>query len=485
MSITLQQAQQLFDAMNVLTCDPLNAASPCIPYMYPFNGCWARAHQMCRLMLAQGVTPQKVWNYGVLTVKSANSSNCTVNWAWHVAPIVAVDLGTGPQSYVIDPSIFSEPVPQSVWVSVQGDPNATQQVTGWTVYSSWHPVDPYPYDQTDPWLDADLSFYRNALHNESPPPPYPVCLADVYIRDNLQDSGVEPLAGGGLSLSPDVNHYQQALPDPQGTLGTAAAAVQGNLFEPIKFGQSNYIYLRLQNRGCAAASADVDLYYTLPSTLPTPAGWTLIGSLTTPAIVPGEFRVVGPIPWNSVPQPGHYCFVAVLGTGTDPKPDIQGIQTIDDFYSFIRQNNNATWKNFDIITVAPGGKIKFPFWIQGWPRIAYLGDLEINLGKLPKGAQVRLNIANQFRESAKPARMKDVAATGRLTTFNLTPSGSAALRNMRLKAGVRSQASLDITLPPGTRAGEYDIAVLQKINGKEVGRVTRRIVVTPRVRKVA
>ncbi len=476
MSLTLQQAKQLFDDMNALTCDPVSVAPPCIPFMYPFNGCWARAHQMCRLMLAQNITPQKVWIHGNLLVKSANSSNCLVQWAWHVAPIVQVDLGTGPQSYVIDPSIFSEPVPQAVWASVQGDPNATLQVTAWTIYIG-NTTDPYPYNQPDPWLDADLLTYRTLLQSESPPPPYATCQADVYIRDNLQDTGATPLASGGVSMSPDVNHYQQQLLDPQGSLGTSAAATRDDMFEPIKFGQQNYVYLRLQNRGYAAASADVDLYYTLPSTLPTPVGWTLIGSLTTPSIVPGEFLVAGPITWGNVPQPGHYCFVAVLGTSGDPKPDIQSIQNVNDFYNFIRQNNNATWKNFDIIAASGGKKIKIPFWIQGWPKIPYHGDLEIKLGRLPKGAKVRLQIANHLRESAKLKKMKKAPAKGRFANYIVTPSGASALRNIRLKAGLRSQASLSITLPPEVRPGAYDIAVLQKINGKEVGRVTRRLVI--------
>jgi len=275
MSLTLAQAQALFDAMNAFTCNPSSATAPCIPFMYPFDGCWARAHQMCRLMLAQGVTPQKVWNHGILLVHSANSSNCQVNWGWHVAPIVQVDLGNGPQSYVIDPSIFTEPVPQAVWIGVQGDPNSIQQVTDWTIYIGAQ-TDPYPYNQDDPWLDADLANFRNLLQNENPPPPYAACQADVYIRDNLQDTGVEPLVGGGLSISPDVNPYQQLLVDPQGTLGTPAAEAQDNLFQTVKFGQTNYIYLRLQNRGNAAAVTDVDLYYSVPTTLPTPASWTLI-----------------------------------------------------------------------------------------------------------------------------------------------------------------------------------------------------------------
>jgi hypothetical protein len=476
MSLTLPQVRQLFDDMSILSCDPVTVTPPCIPYMYPFNGCWARAHQMCRLMLVQNITPQKVWIHGSLTVKSANSSNCTVNWAWHVAPIVQVDLGNGPQSYVIDPSIFTEPVPQAVWASVQGDPNPTLTVTPWTTYIG-STTDPYAYNQPDPWVDADLVNFRTLLHNESPPPPYAVCHSDVYIRDNLQDTGATPLVGGGISMSPDVNHYQQMLVDPQGTLGITSSAVRDDMFEQIKFGQPNYVYLRLQNRGNASAAADVDLYYTLPSTLPTPANWTLIGSLTTPFIVPGEFYVAGPITWGTVPQPGHYCFVAVLGTNGDPKPNIQSIQTVNDFYNLIRQGNNATWKNFDIIKVTKSKKVKFPFWIQGWPKMAYKGDLEIKLGKLPKGAKVHLQIANQFREGTKLKRMKAAPAKGRFVNYIVTPSGTSVLRDIKLKASVCSQASLSIVLPREVRPGAYDIAVLQKINGKEVGRVTRRLVI--------
>jgi hypothetical protein len=74
--------------------------------------------------------------------------------------------------------------------------------------------------------------------------------------------------------------------------------------------------------------------------------------------------------------------------------------------------------------------------------------------------------------------MKVARANGRFAMFNVTPRGTAALRNIRLKAGVRSQASLYITLPREVRPGAYDIAVLQKINGKEVGRVTRRLVIS-------
>ena len=94
-------------------------------------------------------------------------------WSWHVAPIVGVDLGDGPQNYVIDPSIFDEPVTVAVWTRVQG--GGVSYVTPWIQYSL-NVQTKYPdYSQPDPDLDMDLSFLRSQLQNQIPPPPYAVC----------------------------------------------------------------------------------------------------------------------------------------------------------------------------------------------------------------------------------------------------------------------------------------------------------------------
>ncbi len=47
-TVTLLEAQNLFDTMNAQTCDPVAAPTPCIPFNYPDDGCWGRAHEMCR-----------------------------------------------------------------------------------------------------------------------------------------------------------------------------------------------------------------------------------------------------------------------------------------------------------------------------------------------------------------------------------------------------------------------------------------------------
>ena len=120
-SVTLGQAQQMFDLVSPKVCCPAIAAAPCIPFNYPDDGCWARAHEMCRLIIAAGITPNKVWIFGSLRAASQNNPNCQVLWGWHVAPTLSV----GTETYVIDPALFNGPVTEATWASVQGDPNRT------------------------------------------------------------------------------------------------------------------------------------------------------------------------------------------------------------------------------------------------------------------------------------------------------------------------------------------------------------------------
>src|SRR5574337_709434 len=63
-SISEQTALTMFNLMSGKTCDPVTVPAPCIPFLYPDDGCWARAHEMYRLMLLEGVTSKKVWIYG-------------------------------------------------------------------------------------------------------------------------------------------------------------------------------------------------------------------------------------------------------------------------------------------------------------------------------------------------------------------------------------------------------------------------------------
>ena len=174
-------AQQVFDAMAATTCDPLTVPPPCIPFRFPDDGCWGRAHEMCRLIINMGITPAKVWINHVGPLLKANTRNnpqCYVQWSWHVAPTICVRRWRWcffwTQDMVIDPSLFTTPVTKSTWKGVQTNPNATLTDTDWTYF--------WQYGGTDPNFTQTLvvlATYRLKLLQRSQssvgPPPYAHC----------------------------------------------------------------------------------------------------------------------------------------------------------------------------------------------------------------------------------------------------------------------------------------------------------------------
>ena len=177
--LSAAKAQDLFDTMAATTCNPSTVPPPCIPFLFPDDGCWARAHEMCRLMIATGLSPRKVWIDSVyphhLHVTTRNNPNCSVNWGWHVAPTLCVRGRWFWQTdrMVIDPSLFTTPVTEATWKGIQGDPTAV--LTDTTADQFWHG------GGTDPNYVASnsiLAQYRLALLNRSihfGPPPYANC----------------------------------------------------------------------------------------------------------------------------------------------------------------------------------------------------------------------------------------------------------------------------------------------------------------------
>lgn len=171
--VTLNTAQQMFNMVSATTCNPLTVPSPCIPFLYPDDGCWARASEMCRLMIAAGVNPRKVWIQGSLLAKTRNNPSCQVQWGWHVAPTLCVRRGfCCTETMVIDPSLFPYPVSEEAWKAIQNDPNATLTPSGASDYF-WGTTDP-TYSQTN----VDLQYYRLQLQNRAlsmGAPPYAYC----------------------------------------------------------------------------------------------------------------------------------------------------------------------------------------------------------------------------------------------------------------------------------------------------------------------
>ena len=176
--ISAARAQQIFNDMQGTSCAPLTVPPPCIPFLFPDDGCWGRANEMCRLMALQGLAPRKVWIQGSLHVVTANNPTCDVYWGWHVAPTLCVRARRWwrRQTMVIDPSLFTTPVTEAQWKGVQGDPMAVLTDTDASVFMLFYP--PQATDPTYALTDQVLATYRLALQNRAinqGPPPYAGC----------------------------------------------------------------------------------------------------------------------------------------------------------------------------------------------------------------------------------------------------------------------------------------------------------------------
>lgn len=176
--VSLGVANQMFTMLNGQTCCSTSPTGSCIPFTYPDDGCWGRAHEMCRLMAQRGVQSDKVWIYGSLRVTSANKPDCQVRWGWHVAPTLPVMIGAAIHTYVLDPALFTSPVPQATWAGVQGDAGARLVASGSEVFYR-SSIGSVVHDPTYSQTNSVLATYRAQLQLRSAsgtgPPPYPQC----------------------------------------------------------------------------------------------------------------------------------------------------------------------------------------------------------------------------------------------------------------------------------------------------------------------
>jgi hypothetical protein len=105
--------------------------SPCIPFQYVPDGCYARAHKM-RYIIEElcGYCSHKVFSFALgqddLAVRANFVGGCCVQWWYHVAPLVPVRSKHGRiRCYVIDPSMFNKPVLLTEWLSAQENTSCT------------------------------------------------------------------------------------------------------------------------------------------------------------------------------------------------------------------------------------------------------------------------------------------------------------------------------------------------------------------------
>lgn len=328
---------------------------------------------------------------------------------------------------------------------------------------------------------------------------------DVYLRDFLGDMG-QPHAGL-INSSPDIIVRNAQVPNYDSLLGQGSSNQNLNgLGEAVvKDGNNKLVYVRVTNRGTTVAQGvQVTVSWSEVATLLTPGMWHTVGTNILASIPAGEMRVCQII-WqdtttNPIPPAGHYCFVGMVGNSRDPAPvNLTTFATWNDYYIFIRQVNNITWCNFNVVAMPSppmgsggfgggpmgGGEgnnedanlIILPFLATG----AQFEDLPMQLevdAELPERAQLWLEGSESFLAALNEDRTVDLGNIKEKGTKRIivNPRGRNLFRDILFPRDLREQMKLIVNIPSESRQQPYEIYVRQLHKSEEVGRITWRLV---------
>lgn len=175
-----KKAKRIFDFCAKQTCSlggPFNV-SPCIPFQYVIDGCYARAHKMRWIITKKyHYCCEKVFSFAnqnndTLAVQANKWGGCCVFWWYHVAPLVRVRLGRiATLLLVIDPGMFDKPVLLSTWLAAQENKtcSAFAHVSMYSIQpgSAYWPSNfagtAFGTDPNYVQTDATLTAYRNLV----------------------------------------------------------------------------------------------------------------------------------------------------------------------------------------------------------------------------------------------------------------------------------------------------------------------------------
>ncbi|HKO58993.1 MAG TPA: S8 family serine peptidase [Thermoanaerobaculia bacterium] len=289
----------------------------------------------------------------------------------------------------------------------------------------------------------------------------------IYLRDAPGDIG-EPHSEF-LSASPDIILQSHKAADPQKQWGEGSGTEASALLsEEATLGLDHFVYVRMRNKGTApAANVLASVFFSPAATLVTPTLWIPVGTVLLPKVPIGDaLTVSNPILWPAaaIPAAGHYCFVALIGNAELPAPKPEAFLVWDDFLSFIRNDVQVTWRNFNVVTPATGST-KMAFLAPGAPDADREMTLEV-LSTLPREARVSLEL---------PAALFGAAQEQIQQRPSINPSGATRIGRFRFPRHSRNELRLEIEIPEALRIHPHQIAVRQLYEGQEVGRVTWRL----------
>ncbi len=82
------------------------------------DGCYARAHRISYILEKHGLLTGKVTAIGDFRLRDRRTASGVASWRYHMAPLIAINDGANVSAWVLDPTLFNEPVPLTAWLGL-------------------------------------------------------------------------------------------------------------------------------------------------------------------------------------------------------------------------------------------------------------------------------------------------------------------------------------------------------------------------------
>ncbi len=305
---------------------------------------------------------------------------------------------------------------------------------------------------------------------------------DIYIRDSIADNGDIPSVGA-ISASPDIIVVPNMVADKDDSFGEFSGTENSNILGyEVESGQDNYIYARMKNRGTDDEVATTTIFWSEVSTLVTPDMWNLIGTTNSINVPQGDTLVVtDPLTWNAnaIPGTGHYCFVSLIDSARDPAPPLPSAIPAfdwDAFLNYIRNHNNVTWRNFNVIDAQPdpaADPMIQQFLVSGAFDKRRKFDLEIQQ-RLPKESAVvwEIPLDLYLRLRKQPSGKIKINKKEKIVEITLPSLKNIYLNDIVLEKSAHHKCRFIIKGSKGLKNGWHYVSIRQIYENFEVGRVT-------------
>lgn len=303
---------------------------------------------------------------------------------------------------------------------------------------------------------------------------YPFQPVDVFIRDSLSDSGVEPYTGSPLCYSPDIIVRKNPVANPQ-TAFSDMTVDPGS--DNVEIGNNSYIYIRVHNKGPVNSNIHARIYCAPLSTTCSPDLWQYLGQIDFYDVPAGGNAVSDTLVWPNVPDAGsvdHFCIIASIEGFRDPHPNPTGISNDVEYMQFVRDHNNICYRNVVFQNVLPLTTIQLNFFLTAFKKDHHPFDLRIEREVLSPDTRIDIRLHDRFFKAMNiqldnAVERMDKPIRG-YRVFEFKESKQSALKGLQVAPRSRKPVQVNIKIPKSAKTGElYRLAVRQVYEGEVVG----------------